>query len=84
MNILAAQHLALEPGNSRILIVDFVLPDTSLGLTETLVDLIMMTACDGERSRSGWRELLGKAGFKKIWWTGCTHYWTYRSGARLR
>jgi demethylsterigmatocystin 6-O-methyltransferase len=65
LKILEAMRPALDPVYSRLLIGDFVLSDVSPGPTETLVDLIMMTSCDGkERSESEWHALLGKAGFK--------------------
>lgn len=65
LKILKALRPALEPGYSKLLIHDFVMPDVNPGPLESLVDLIMMTTCDGcERSESEWRELLSKGGFK--------------------
>jgi demethylsterigmatocystin 6-O-methyltransferase len=70
LKILSATKNAMDPTYSRLLINEFVLPDVNAGSTEAVVDLIMMTTCDGkERTESDWGELLGKAGFKieKIW-----------------
>ena len=70
LKILKATRSAMDPSYSRLLIGEFVLPDVSPGPTETAVDLIMMTTCDGmERAEGEWHELLGQAGFKidKMW-----------------
>jgi hypothetical protein len=70
LKILAATKSAMDPVYSRLLVHDFVLPDVNAGPTEAVIDLMMMTICDGkERTELDWHELLGKAGFKieKIW-----------------
>jgi hypothetical protein len=65
LKILSALRPAFKPQYSKLLIVEFVLEDVNPGPAETLVDLLMMTTCDGgERSVSEWHELLGGAGFK--------------------
>jgi demethylsterigmatocystin 6-O-methyltransferase len=65
LKILAATKPAMDPTYSRLLIHDFVLPDVNAGPTEAVIDLMMMTSCDGkERTEGDWNELLGKAGFK--------------------
>jgi hypothetical protein len=72
IKILKATHDAMKdtPDYSRLLIHEFVLPDVGAGVSESMVDLIMMQTCDGmERTESQWHELLKKTGFKvvKIW-----------------
>lgn len=48
---------------SRILIVDFVLPDTDAPLMQSSLDIQMMSIGAGvERSEMQWRELLSQAG----------------------
>lgn len=48
---------------SRILIVDFVLPDTNAPLMQSSLDIQMMSIGAGvERSELQWRDLLGRAG----------------------
>ncbi|KAJ3546932.1 hypothetical protein NM208_g1767 [Fusarium decemcellulare] len=65
LEILAAARSAMDPAYSKLLVVDFVLPDLNAGLLESHLDLMMMTTCDGqERSESEWHQLLGKAGFR--------------------
>lgn len=65
LEILVATRSAMDASYSKLIIVDFVLPDLNAGLFETQTDLMMMTSCDGqERSELEWHELLEKAGFK--------------------
>ncbi|KAL4994659.1 S-adenosyl-L-methionine-dependent methyltransferase [Aspergillus recurvatus] len=56
--------------DSRILIVDFVLPDTDTPLFQASLDIQMMCLGSGvERSKREWRKLLGKVGLeiRKVW-----------------
>ncbi|CAG8108135.1 unnamed protein product [Penicillium olsonii] len=56
---------AMAPDYSRILIVDFVLPDTDVPLMQTSLDIQMMSIGAGvERSETQWRDLLRKAGLE--------------------
>lgn len=55
----------MRPGYSRIIIVDFVLPDTNAPRMQSAMDIQMMSIGAGvERSKSQWIELLGAAGLK--------------------
>lgn len=50
---------------SRIIIVDFVLPDTDTPLMQASLDIQMMSIGSGiERSELQWRELLRQAGLE--------------------
>lgn len=63
----------MEPGYSRILINDWVLPDTGAPLLPALLDIQMMAVLSGmERTESQWKELLDSVGLKivKIWSSG--------------
>lgn len=65
LEILAATRPALDPAYSKLIILDFVLPDVNAGVFESHIDIQMMVSCDGqERSESDWHKLLEKAGFK--------------------
>ncbi|KAF9891627.1 hypothetical protein FE257_003638 [Aspergillus nanangensis] len=56
---------AMDPDYSRILIVDFVLPDTNAPLLQASLDIQMMSIGAGvERSERQWRELLQGVGLK--------------------
>lgn len=56
---------AMAPDYSRILIVDFVLPDTETPLMQASLDIQMMSIGAGiERSESQWRDLLHSAGLE--------------------
>ena len=60
----------MRPGYSRLLIHEFVLPDTGASLSAAGLDLHMMAMHAGmERTREQWTQLLGKAAFHiiKIW-----------------
>ena len=61
---------AMEKGYSRLLIDDYVLPDTGAPVRGSSMDFLMMMYCSGiERSRRQWEVLLGKCGLEivKIW-----------------
>ncbi|KAL5363602.1 S-adenosyl-L-methionine-dependent methyltransferase [Aspergillus floccosus] len=61
---------AMDATRSRILIVDFVLPDTNTPLLQASLDVQMMSIGAGvERSERQWRELLDGAGLEiqNIW-----------------
>ncbi|KAE9374834.1 S-adenosyl-L-methionine-dependent methyltransferase [Stipitochalara longipes BDJ] len=63
---------AMEKGYSKLLINDFVLPDTDVPLHPALMDVMMMSLCSGiERSERQWRELIDSVGLQvvKIWRT---------------
>ncbi|GKZ17726.1 hypothetical protein AbraIFM66951_010868 [Aspergillus brasiliensis] len=56
---------AMDPEYSRIIIVDFVLPDTNAPLLQSSLDIQMMSIGSGvERSERQWRELLDEAGLE--------------------
>jgi hypothetical protein len=56
---------AMAPDYSRILIVDFVLPDTNTPLMQASLDIQMMSIGAGvERSERQWRDLLHSAGLE--------------------
>ncbi|KAL3479375.1 S-adenosyl-L-methionine-dependent methyltransferase [Aspergillus californicus] len=63
---------AMDPGHSRILIVDFVLPDKETPLLQASLDIQMMSIGSGvERSERQWTELLHAAGLEICGiWTG--------------
>jgi hypothetical protein len=63
---------AMEKGYSKLLINDFVLPDTDVPLHPALLDITMMSLCSGvERSEKQWRDLIDSVGLQivKIWRT---------------
>ena len=54
---------AMEPGYSKILINEWVLPDTGGALIPALLDIQMLAVRSGmERTQTQWRELLGSVG----------------------
>lgn len=56
---------AMAPDYSKILIVDFVLPDTETPLMQASMDIQMMSLGAGvERSERQWRDLLGSVGLE--------------------
>ncbi|KAJ5767127.1 uncharacterized protein N7511_004743 [Penicillium nucicola] len=56
---------AMDPTYSRIIIVDFVLPDTNAPRMQSAMDIQMMSIGAGvERSKRQWTELLASAGLK--------------------
>lgn len=60
----------MAPAYSKLIIIDFVLPDTNVPLFQASLDIQMMSIGAGvERSESQWRELLHSAGFEivRIW-----------------
>ena len=58
---------AMKPGYSRVIIIDFVLPDTNVPRMQAAMDIQMMSIGAGvERSEQQWRELLLNAGLKVI------------------
>ncbi|KAK4691124.1 hypothetical protein P7C71_g5810, partial [Lecanoromycetidae sp. Uapishka_2] len=64
---------AMKPGYSRVLINDWVLPDTGSPLLPALLDIQMMAVLSGmERTESQWKELLDSVGLRisKIWNSG--------------
>ncbi|PLN81874.1 S-adenosyl-L-methionine-dependent methyltransferase [Aspergillus taichungensis] len=71
--ILANTVSAMDTEYSRIVIVDFVLPDTHAPLLQSSLDIQMMSIGAGaERSESQWKELLGSAGLEiqSVWRIG--------------
>ncbi|PYH91832.1 S-adenosyl-L-methionine-dependent methyltransferase [Aspergillus ellipticus CBS 707.79] len=61
---------AMDPEYSRIIISDFVLPDTHVPLLQASLDIQMMSIGSGvERSERQWREMLDEAGLevRGIW-----------------
>ncbi|KAL8957785.1 MAG: hypothetical protein Q9183_005969 [Haloplaca sp. 2 TL-2023] len=68
------QHLAaaMQPGYSKLLINEFIIPDVGASDFITAVDLTMMMMSGGmERTESQWRKLLASAGLdiERIWST---------------
>jgi len=64
---------AMEPGYSRMLINDWVLPDTGSPLMPALLDINMIACLSGmERTESQWKELLESVGLEilKFWASG--------------
>lgn len=62
----------MEKGYSRILIDDYVLPDTGAPIRGVSMDFLMMMYCSGiERTRTQWDKLLDACGLEivKIWGT---------------
>lgn len=56
---------AMTPGYSKILINEWILPDTGASLQEASLDMQMMMAFGGmERGESQWKELLERSGLK--------------------
>jgi hypothetical protein len=62
----------MDKGYSKLLINDFVLPDTDASLHPALLDIMMLALCAGvERSEKQWRSLLVSIGLQiiRIWRT---------------
>lgn len=62
----------MEPGYSRLLIDEYVLPDTGAPIRGSSMDFLMMMFCSGmERTRHQWEVLLDSCGLEivKIWGT---------------
>ncbi|CAI7576054.1 unnamed protein product [Penicillium discolor] len=61
--ILKHTTAAMERGFSKLLIEDYIVPDTNAGAKEALTDMIVMVWCPGiERTRQRWIELLESVG----------------------
>jgi hypothetical protein len=57
----------MEPGYSKLLIHELILPDTGAAEIQARFDLVMMTFNGGmERSKAQWAKLLEEAGFINI------------------
>lgn len=57
----------MEPGYSKILINDWVLPDTGSPLLPALLDIQMIAVLSGmERTQTQWKELLGSVGLEIV------------------
>ena len=57
----------MQPGYSRLLINDWVLPDTGSTLFPAVMDIQMMTMFSGmERTVSQWKKLLDSVGLKTV------------------
>jgi hypothetical protein len=57
-------------GYSKLFIYDIVLPPTGASISQTTMDVNMMSLCSGaERTKGQWEKLLDGAGFKivKLW-----------------
>ncbi len=68
--ILANLKPAMTPKYSKLLINEFVIPDTGAHWISTALDILMMAVySSGERSEQNWRRMLEGLGFKitKIW-----------------
>lgn len=64
--ILANLLPALQPGYSKVLINENVIPDMGAYWETTSLDLIMMAIGSGERTESHWRALLESAGLRVV------------------
>lgn len=63
---------SMEKRYSRILIDDYVLPNTGASMRGASMDFLMMMYCSGmERTRSQWERLLDSSGLEivKVWGT---------------
>lgn len=61
---------AMEPGYSRLLIDDYVLPGTNAPIRGSSMDFLMMLFCGGiERTERQWKAMLEKCGLEivKVW-----------------
>ncbi|KAL4921372.1 S-adenosyl-L-methionine-dependent methyltransferase [Aspergillus aurantiobrunneus] len=70
LQILRNAVSAMDLVHSRIIVVDFVLPDTDTPLLQASLDIQMMSMGSGvERSRRQWTELLRAAGLeiRRVW-----------------
>ena len=57
----------MQKGYSRLLISDWVLPDTNMTLFPAQFDIFMMALISGiERTQAQWTELLTAAGFETV------------------
>lgn len=73
LSILAALKPAMEPGYSRLLLHEMIVPEQGASMYHALLDLTMMVFNGGmERTRRQWRDLLGRAGFEVlgVWESG--------------
>lgn len=63
------QPVLKSQSQSKLLIVDVVLPDTNITMQEAIMDITMFPMGGMERTESQWRKLLGKGGLgiEKIW-----------------
>ena len=60
----------MEPGYSKLLINDWIIPDEGAALYPSLLDINMMGLFSSmERTESQWKELLASEGFEivKMW-----------------
>ena len=63
----------MTPGYSKLLINEWVLPDTNVPLYPATLDILMMVMLSGiERTETQWKELLSSVGLKivKFWSIG--------------
>lgn len=63
----------MTPGYSKLLINEWVLPDTNVPLYPAALDITMMVLLSGiERTETQWKELLSSVGLKivKFWSVG--------------
>lgn len=70
LRFLANTARAMDAGRSRLLIHEWVLPDTGASVRGAELDLLMMSLLTGmERSEGQWRRLLARAGLEvvRIW-----------------
>ena len=60
---------AMEPGYSKLLITDAVIPDIGASLLHTTLDLAMMDMAAEEKSEEVFNQILQREGFvvKKVW-----------------
>ncbi|KAH8691903.1 putative hydroxyindole O-methyltransferase [Talaromyces proteolyticus] len=75
IRILSCIAGSMEPGYSKLLINENIVPDQGADWQITGLDLMLMTLVSARERREGeWRQLLAQAGFQIV------HIWTYSAG----
>ncbi|KAL1986946.1 hypothetical protein VTN96DRAFT_5363 [Rasamsonia emersonii] len=64
VEILKNTAVAMEPGKSRIVIAEFVVPPVGASMETASTDLVMMTMTGAQRTEKQWQQLLDAAGLK--------------------
>ncbi|KAL4945626.1 hypothetical protein BDV06DRAFT_209360 [Aspergillus oleicola] len=61
---------AMEPGYSKLVIEEYILPDTNAQFLHGTTDMAVMMFCSGlERTRQQWKSLLESVGLQPTFWT---------------
>ncbi len=67
MEILAHVKASMQPGYSRLLLHEMIIPERGASTFHAMLDMTMMAFNSGmERTERQWRELLESAGFKVL------------------